>query len=117
MDEGRLAALEKLLVVTVDDLHRQQKTTRKNILVVGADVLGTENVRASKRSRRQNHRTDQKSVLMEWFDQHKADPYPSTEEKELLAQQSELDVKQVEHCTLAWHRLFLLACLIVPAVL
>ena len=68
VDEGRLAALEQLLVSTVDDLHRQQQTSRqsKRAERAASSSAGVSNGGVSKRSRRQNHRVDQKSVLMEF---------------------------------------------------
>ena len=43
----------------------------------------------NKRARRQNHRSDQRSVLMDWFKQHEVDPYPNNEAKADLARLSD----------------------------
>jgi len=47
--------------------------------------------------RRSNHRSDQTSVLLNWFEQHKVDPYPSTQEKIELGKMTGMDVKQIEN--------------------
>ena len=49
-------------------------------------------------SRRRNHRQDQLSILRNWFDEHKDDPYPTPEEKIWLASQVGMQVRQIEHC-------------------
>jgi hypothetical protein len=51
-----------------------------------------------KRSRRQNHKNEQKNVLMTWFIKHECDPYPNNDEKSALAQAAGLEVRQVEQC-------------------
>ena len=48
--------------------------------------------------RRQNHRPEQTDVLVQWFEENRMDPYPSPEQKVLLAQATGLDVGQIEHC-------------------
>ena len=48
--------------------------------------------------RRRNHRHDQLSTLRQWFDEHVSDPYPTPEEKQDLADQLGMEVKQIEHC-------------------
>lgn len=55
--------------------------------------------RATHSTRRQNHKHDQTSVLLKWFEAHIIDPYPSHEEKETLAQLTKMTIRQVEHCT------------------
>jgi len=47
--------------------------------------------------RRQNHRSDQTRLLKEWFRQHESEPYPTPNEKERLAQETGMQIKQVEH--------------------
>tara|TARA_B110001452_G_scaffold259470_1_gene255863 strand:- start:404 stop:781 length:378 start_codon:yes stop_codon:yes gene_type:complete len=47
--------------------------------------------------RRSNHRSDQTSVLVSWFEAHKVDPYPSTQEKIELGKMTGMDVKQIEN--------------------
>jgi len=47
--------------------------------------------------RRQNHRSDQTRLLKEWFRQHESEPYPTPNEKEWLAQETGMQIKQVEH--------------------
>ena len=47
--------------------------------------------------RRSNHRSDQTSVLLSWFEAHKVDPYPSMQEKIELGKMTGMDVKQIEN--------------------
>ena len=48
-------------------------------------------------NRRRNHRQDQLAVLRRWFEQHAEDPYPSPEEKSVLAAHCGMEVRQIEH--------------------
>mmetsp|Transcript_6690 Transcript_6690/g.17497 ORF Transcript_6690/g.17497 Transcript_6690/m.17497 type:complete len:147 (-) Transcript_6690:284-724(-) len=48
-------------------------------------------------SRRQNFTPEQTAVLMNWFQDHLIDPYPKQDEKLILAQQTGIEVRQVEH--------------------
>lgn len=53
--------------------------------------------RAPKAIRRRNHRQDQLSALRRWFYEHASDPYPTPEEKMVLASEVGMEVKQIEH--------------------
>ena len=50
-----------------------------------------------KANRRRNLRRDQLRVLTKWFDDHFADPYPTPEEKDVLAQSLGMEIRQIEH--------------------
>ena len=48
--------------------------------------------------RRRNIRGAQLDVLRRWFDEHIADPYPSAEEKAMLALEAQMELRQVVQC-------------------
>lgn len=52
------------------------------------------------RPRRRNHKQEQLNILRRWFDEHINEPYPSPEEKIMLASQVGMEVRQIEHCAL-----------------
>lgn len=65
----------------------------------GAVLEAADPIRASRATgRRQNHKLEQTRLLTSWFDRHRIDPYPSPEEKFMLAQQTGMTVRQIEHC-------------------
>ena len=51
----------------------------------------------AEKPRRNNHSTTQHGTLLTWFNEHTSNPYPTQAEKEALASQSQLEVRQVEH--------------------
>lgn len=61
------------------------------------DVRYDETRRGATGARRRNHRQDQTEILRQWFDDHAADPYPTPNEKAVLAKRVGMEVRQVEH--------------------
>eukprot|EP00967_Tisochrysis_lutea_P082387 scaffold114064_cov30-Tisochrysis_lutea.AAC.1 len=123
VDHNKLKNIEKILLDAVAEMQRShtlphqghqistgmsatppKTNTRDDIIRVQ-----NQNEASTKRGRRQNHKNEQKNVLMAWFAQHELDPYPNNDEKFALARASGLEVRQVEHCErLAshhWHML------------
>lgn len=111
VDHNKLKNIEKILLDAVAEMQRShtlphqghqistgmsatppKTNTRDDIIRVQ-----NQNEASTKRGRRQNHKNEQKNVLMAWFAQHELDPYPNNDEKFALARASGLEVRQVEH--------------------
>ena len=56
------------------------------------------------RHRRYSLSSDARNVLKAWVDEHIEDPYPSIEEKQVLAQKGNLSIKQVNDWFTNWRK-------------
>jgi len=114
VDRNKLQSIERILLDTVSDLQQSQlsrqgcnaasastKETFSYSEVEELEVDASPDHDSRKRSRRQNHKNEQKNVLMSWFIKHECDPYPNNDEKYALAKAAGLQVRQVEHCELS----------------
>jgi len=110
VDRNKLQSIERILLDTVSDLQQSQlsrqgcnaasastKETFSYSEVEELEVDASPDHDSRKRSRRQNHKNEQKNVLMSWFIKHECDPYPNNDEKYALAKAAGLQVRQVEH--------------------
>ena len=80
------------LLVRIEEVLGGMATdaAKKGIVLEMIDKFNSKGKRESK-SKRNN------SVLEEWFEKNKDNPYPSPEEKKDLAIEGNMDLKQVEH--------------------
>ena len=86
------------------DIYTQQAVVsctapveRVAALPLGLATVSAEEQNGTVQNRRRNHKQEQLKVLIQWFDAHESEPYPTTEEKRELSALAGMEVRQVEH--------------------
>jgi len=107
LDQNRLESLNRLLGLasTADDSRAAllgndalAKVPIVSAVSLTPPIFAEQQLQSNcGRQRRRNHAPEKLSVLVEWFDAHSDEPYPTPEEKSVLSKQTGMAIRQIEH--------------------